>query len=100
MALIYCLDKRFRMSRRRIKEFLHDWLGIELAVGSINQYIHEMGRAVAPLETQLVEEASQSGFIHADETSWKERNQPLWLWVLTPICKIKFKRENLSPVTY
>ena len=85
MALICCLDKRFRMSRRRIKEFLHDWLGIELAVGTINQCIHEMGRAVAPLETQLIEEVSQSGLMHADETSWKERGQPLWLWVLSSI---------------
>ena len=85
MALICCLDKRFRMSRRRIKEFLHEWLGIELAVGTINQCIHEMGRAVAPLETQLIEEASQSGFMHADETSWKEQGRPLWLWVLSSI---------------
>jgi len=85
MALICCLDKRFRMSRRRIKEFLDEWLGIELAIGTINQCIHEMGRALAPLEAQLIEEASQSGFLHADETSWKEKGRPAWLWVLSSI---------------
>ena len=44
-----------------------------------------MGRPVAPLETQLIEEASQSGFMHADETSWKEKGRPAWLWVLSSI---------------
>ena len=73
IALICCLEKRFRISRRRIKEFLDEWLGIKLAVGTISQSIHEMGRAVAPLATPLIEEAIHSGLMHVDETSWKER---------------------------
>jgi transposase len=55
-ALIVCLSFRMRLSRPRIREFLHDWLGITLSVGSINKAIHESGRAAMPLENELLEE--------------------------------------------
>ena len=85
MALICCLAKRMRMSRPRIKEFLYDWPGIKLAVGTINQCIHEMGYAVSPVEDQLIKEARESNLLHADETPWKERGRPLWLWVFSTV---------------
>jgi transposase len=81
-ALIICLSLRMRLSRKRIQEFLRDWLGIELSTGCINQCIAEGGRAVAPLEEALVAEIQQSELLHADETGWKENGQTVWLWVL------------------
>lgn len=81
MALICCLALRMKLSRPRIREFLYDWLCLQLSVGTINQCIHETGRAVAPVENQLIEEVINSDLLHADETSWKERGTPLWLWV-------------------
>jgi hypothetical protein len=82
VALIVCLSLRMRMSRPRIQEFLNDWLGIYLSVGVINQSITEGGRAVEPVEEQLIEEIEQSELLYADETGWKEKGRLLWLWVL------------------
>lgn len=82
MALIICLSLRLRLSRPRIREFLQDWLGISLSVGCINQCLTEGGRAVAPLENELVAEIQQSELLHADETGWKESGRTVWLWVL------------------
>ncbi|MCP4270199.1 MAG: IS66 family transposase [Candidatus Brocadiaceae bacterium] len=81
MSLICFFALRMRMSRPRIKEFLQEWLGIELSTGTINQCIHESGRAVAPLKEQLIEELINSGLLNVDETSWKEKGNLLWLWV-------------------
>jgi transposase len=81
-ALIICLSLRMRLSRMRIREFLQDWLGITLSVGCINQCLTEGGRAVAPIEDELVAEIEQSELLHADETGWKEGGQTVWLWVL------------------
>jgi hypothetical protein len=55
---------------------------------TINQCIHEAGRAVEPIEAQWVEELQQEVLAYADETPWKEWGQLLWLWVIiTPtIC--------------
>jgi hypothetical protein len=57
-------------------------LGITLSVGCINQCLTEGGRAVAPVEDELVAEIQQSELLHADETGWKESGRTVWLWVL------------------
>ena len=49
VALICALALRMRLSRARIQEFLLDWLGLELGVATINQCLHEAGRAVDPV---------------------------------------------------
>jgi hypothetical protein len=82
VSLIVCLSLRMRMSRPRIQEFLNDWLGIYLSVGVINQSITEGGRAVEPVEEQLIAEIKQSELLHADETGWKENGRLQFLWVL------------------
>jgi len=81
MALICSLALRMKLSRPRIREFLKDWLGLYLSVGTINQCIHESGRAVEPIEDQLIEEVIKSDLLHVDETSWKENGKAFWLWV-------------------
>jgi transposase len=84
VALICALSLRLRLSRRRTQEFLADWLGLSLSVATINQCLHEAGRAVAPVaEEQLLAEVRASALLHADETSWKEHGKLLWLWVFT-----------------
>ena len=87
-SLIVCLSKRFHMSRRSIQEFLNDWLGITLSKGVINQCILEAGRAVEPLEEQLIDEIKKATLIHIDETGWKQLSTKLWLWgfVTNTVC--------------
>lgn len=88
VALIVCLSKRYHLSRRKIQEFLEDWLGIHLSKGVINKSIHEAGRAVAPLEETLIDEIENAALLHIDETGWKQFSNKLWLWVFatTTVC--------------
>jgi len=72
-SLIVCLSKRMRSSRPKVQEFLHDWLGLWLGTGTINQCIHEAGRAVEPLEDQMIEEIRRAELLNVDETPWKEK---------------------------
>ena len=44
-SLIVCLSQRLRGSRRLIQEFLNDWFGVYLCTSTINQCLHEAGRA-------------------------------------------------------
>lgn len=82
VALIVCLSLRMRMSRPRIQEFLNDWLQVYLSVGTINQAITEGGRAVEPVEEQLISEVRQTELLYVDETGWKENGRLVWLWVV------------------
>lgn len=84
LSFICALSTRMRLSRRRIQEFLRDWLGLELAIATINQCLHEAARALEPVvEEQLLQQARDSGLLHADETSWFEAGKLVWLWVFT-----------------
>ena len=82
-ALIVALALRFRLSRARIRDLLGEWLGVDLSLGTIHQTIHEASAAVAPAEEELIQAVLDSDLLHADETGWPERGQPLWLWVFT-----------------
>ena len=84
LSFICALSTRMHLSRRRIQEFLRDWLGLDLAIATINQCLHEAGRALEPVvEEQLLQQARDSGLLHADETSWFEAGKLVWLWVFT-----------------
>lgn len=95
-ALIVCLSLRMRLSRPRIREFLHDWLGISLSVGSINKAIHESGRAAMPLENELLEEVLNSKLLHVDETPWMQKGDFLWLWVFVSSSVVFFSIASRS----
>jgi hypothetical protein len=79
-ALIVALALRFRLSRVRIQEFLAEWLGLRVSIGTIHRTLHEASAAVAPAEGELVRAVLESDLLHADETPWPEAEQTLWLW--------------------
>jgi len=84
VAFIASLAMRQRLSRKRIQEFLNDWLHVYLGTATINQCIHEAGRAVEPVvEEQILPAVRQAELLYADETGWKEKSNALWLWVFT-----------------
>jgi hypothetical protein len=84
VVFIVALTQRMRLSRARVQEFLHDWLGLELSTSTINQCVHEAGRAVEPVvEAEILQTVRDIELIYADETSWKQDGQLLWLWVFT-----------------
>ena len=89
-ALIVCLAYRMRLSRQRIVEFLSDWFGIQLSVGTVHNTIMESGRATMALEEPLANDMRDSGVLHIDETSWRERSTLLWLWVFTTRTTVVF----------
>ena len=74
-----------RLSRERVQEFLCDWLGLQISVGTINNTLHESGAAAMPIEAELVKEVVESNLLHVDETSWMELTTFLWLWFLVQI---------------
>jgi len=84
LVALICALWHMRLSRARIKLFLHDWLGLELGVATINQCIHETGRAVEPVVYgEILETVRDAALVYADETSWLEQGRLLWLWVFT-----------------
>ncbi len=81
-ATVVYLCMRMRLPRRKVSELMLELFGLQLSPALIDQTVHQTARSVAPLEDQLAQQLEQAVLVHADETSWTEAGQALWLWVL------------------
>ena len=100
-TFIAALSLRFRLSRSKIQEFLHDWLGLELGTATIERCVHEFGRASEPVVEQLIEDARAAEIVHVDETPWYQKGDLRWMWVLVTATTIVFhigsrRKEELT----
>lgn len=78
------LSKRYRRSRARLQEFLHDWLGVWINTGAIHEALAEAAAIAAPLEQERVQAIPHSGPRHADATPWPEQgasSRRRWVFV-------------------
>lgn len=80
-SLIASLAVRYRLSRVKIKEFLSDWFGVSLSVGTIDRCVREAGIACEPVVEELLAQLQQASILHIDETPWYQKGQLYWLWV-------------------
>ena len=80
-SFIASLSVRYRLSRVKIQEFLRDWSGVELSIGSIDRSIREAGFACRPVVEALIAELQTADLLHIDETPWYESGRLCWLWV-------------------
>lgn len=98
-AVVVLLAVHYRLSRARVKELLAELFGLQVSTGLIDHTLRETGRAVAPLEDALVAEIEQAVLVHADETSWREAGQALWLWVFvtaqTVLYQIGYRTQEI-----
>jgi transposase len=85
------LSVRYRLSRVKIQEFLQDWAGLALSVGSIDTAIRAAGLACSPIVEDLVEQLQKAEKLHLDETTWYESGKLCWLWVtINSTCAVFF----------
>lgn len=80
-SLIASLAVRYRLSRVKIREFLVDWFGVYLSVGTIDRCVREAGIACKPVVENLLAQLQQASILHIDETPWYQKGKLYWLWV-------------------
>jgi transposase len=81
-AMVVHLCLRMRLPRRKVSELLFEFLALEVSPALIDQAVKQAARSVAPLEDELAKQIEQAVLLHVDETSWPEKAELLWLWVL------------------
>jgi transposase len=71
----------YRLSKRATQQMMHDVFDLPLSVGTISQLEHATTAALAaPVEEARAYVQTQE-VAHLDETSWRQGDQPAWLWV-------------------
>jgi len=80
-SLIGMLTGVYHLSKRQVQCLLQDLLSTPICLGSITA----CEKAVSQAVEQPVEQAHQfiqiSDVLYADETSWRQCNRKVWLWV-------------------
>ena len=81
-SLVILLSLRYRLSRTKVREILHELVGVTLSTGLIDQTLRQSAGQVAPVEDVLLEAIERSPLLNVDETGWQESGLSLWFWVL------------------
>lgn len=81
-SLIVLLSLRYRLSRTKLRELLHELMGVTLSTGLIDQTLRQSAGQVAPVEDALLDVIKHSALLNVDETGWLEKGLSLWFWVL------------------
>jgi transposase len=81
-ALTALLSGSFRMSKREVQAFLKAVFELDIALGSVTRCEEAVTAAVEPAVKEAVAYARAQPFANMDETGWKERRKPAWLWTL------------------
>ncbi len=90
-ALLLLLAGRYRISRRETKEVCQDVFGLSVSVGSIANVLE---RASCAIETPCVEverTVKTAAVAHLDETGWREKANPLHLWIVVTALVVLFR---------
>ncbi|MBK1650307.1 IS66 family transposase [Rhabdochromatium marinum] len=62
---------------------LSEWRLVGPGLATLIVALREAAAAAAPLEKELIQAVVDSDWLHADETSWPQGAEVLWLWVFT-----------------
>ena len=80
MALVVLLTGAYRMSKRNVASLLSSAFGIAVSLGTISNIEHRVTRALrVPVEI-LKAMVQMTKVVYADETTWKERAQRVYIW--------------------
>lgn len=69
-------------SRQIIQNFCASVLGVHISLGAIQKIIDRVSVAILPHYEAIGALARRSAVNHVDETSWRKKGNPGWLWVL------------------
>ncbi len=80
-TFIAALNRDYKMSREKIRQYLADWFGFEVSLETICNCIREAGVASYPIVESLIEDLQQEEKVHLDETPWYQKGVFKRLWV-------------------
>jgi hypothetical protein len=69
------------LSYRKIRKELATYFGLQVSPGTLVNLVAEAAQLFGPAYARLIKLMRQQKVIHIDETSWRVKGQPHWLWI-------------------
>ena len=95
-AMVALCTGAYRLSKRATQQMMHDVFALPLSVGTISQLEHATTAALAAPVKEARAYVQTQEVAHLDETSWRQGDQPAWLWgavtTWVTVCVVRLSR--------
>jgi transposase len=81
-AVVALLSGRYRLSRREVRQLLHDVWAVKLSLGAVVRQEQAQSAALAPVVEEARTAVQQADVVNMDETGWRQEQQRAWLWTV------------------
>jgi transposase len=81
-AAVATLLTVYRMSRRRVPDFMQDFFGLSMCPGSVVKCQQAVSQAIEQPVEEAHAAAKAAGVKYADETGWRQGGAPAFLWTV------------------
>jgi transposase len=76
------LSGRYRLSRREVRQLLHDLWQVRLSLGAVVRQEQAQSAALAPIVEEARAAVQQAPVVNMDETGWRQEQRRAWLWTV------------------
>jgi transposase len=80
-AVVAVCSGAYHLSKRSIEELMHDFFGVQVALGSVSNIEQQVSEALAAPFEEARARVQKARVAHLDETNWFQRSTRAWLWV-------------------
>ena len=81
-ALVALLTGVYRVGKRGVQQLLRDVFNVVMSLGAVSNCEKQVSEALAQPFKGAWAHVQRKAVAHADETSWRECAQKVWLWVM------------------
>src|SRR5438067_9669104 len=81
-AVVALLSGRYRLSRREVRQLLHDLWQVRVSLGAVVRQEQVQSAALAPIVEEARAAVQQAAVVNMDETGWRQEKQRAWLWTV------------------
>src|SRR5207248_6471509 len=76
------LSGRYRLSRREVRQLLHDLWAVQVSLGAVVRQEQAQSVALAPAVEAARAAIQQVAVVNMDETGWRQEQRRAWLWTV------------------
>jgi transposase len=81
-AVIALLSGRYRLSRREVRQLLHDLWEVRVSLGAVVRQEQAQSATLEPMVEEARAVVQQAAVINMDETGWRQAKRRAWLWTV------------------
>jgi transposase len=90
-AVVALLSGRYRLSRREVRQLLHDLWAVRVSLGAVVRQEQAQSAALAPIVEEARAAAQQAAVVNMDETGWRQEHRRAWLWTVVTAAVTVFR---------